>query len=280
VKVLVTGSGNSGSWQIRGEQLGSEIGAVVKSRRVISHLDIQAADLVVVVKRVDSKVLRMIREAKKPWVFDAVDFYPQPECATWSKEVAIRWVKNRITEYRPNAIVWPNGQMMEDCNTGLTETVIYHHYRPGIAINPIRLEIKTIAYEGGEQYLGGWLQEITRECERRGWAFVVNPRNMADIDVVLAVRDVRGYAQRSWKSNVKLANAHASGTPFIGSPECGYIETATGKERWIISLSDLTQMLDDLEDYNTRKAISETFIQAAIPVERAAAQLKELLNGL
>ena len=123
---------------------------------------------------------------------------------------------------------------------------------------------------------------IEAECSRRGWSFTVNPANLSDVDIVLALRDpaFSGYAQRSWKSNVKLANAHGSGTPFVGQPECGYVETASGCEYWAQDRAGLAMSFDWLESQSAREHVADRFRQCAYTVEQAAGDLRTFLETL
>lgn len=144
--------------------------------------------------------------------------------------------------------------MAEDCEGfGIPVLWLPHHHRPGIARNPIREEIRKVGYEGSPQYINQWRPHIEAECQRIGAEFVVNPPRLADVDVVLALRDAKGYAPRFWKSNVKLANAHGSGTPFIGCRESGYIETASGAEYWADNPVELRVAMDWLKSQSARE---------------------------
>ena len=278
MNLLFTGRGGSGSWTVRGEQLGQACGATVKP--LAGREDCKAADLVVVVKRTPSIVTTSLQG--KPWVFDLVDFYPQPTCRFWSQDEAIGWVRHQIKHLRPNGIIWPTQRMREDCDIGLPGIVLPHHHRPGIARNPIREHVTTVGYEGRALYLDGWQEAIERECKRRGWEFVVNPENLADLDIVIAVRggQWRSYAATHWKSNVKLANSHGSGTPFIGQQEYGYLETRAGAEYWVDEPKGVGMCFDWLTPQSTRKQVQERFLKRAYPVEQAAADLMGFLRGL
>lgn len=280
MNLLFTGKGTSGSWACRGEQLGGALGAVVAP--MATDAQINAADLIVVVKRCPSELMERIKRSGKPWVWDVVDFYPQPEAASWSRVEAITWVRQKIRTLQPNAIIWPNARMEQDIQFDLPGLVLYHHHRPGIQANPIRERITRIGYEGQPNYLEGWEHAIHRECKARDWQFVVNPRSLSDVDVVLALRGGRfeGYAPTNWKSNVKLANAHASGTPFVGQPEYGYVETKTGMESWVMLPVDLGPAFDQLASQARRYAISRCFLKTAYPLDKAAALLREFLSGL
>lgn len=280
MNLLVTGRGGSGSWMCRGEQLGAAIRAKVKP--FATFIDAQECDLAIVVKRVPPGVLQALRTAGRRWVYDIVDAYPQPEASTWTRAQAVRWVRSKIFELRPAAVIWPNARMREDCDTGIPGLVLPHHHRPALRLNPVRARVQVVGYEGAEHYLGPWADTLQSQCNSRGWRFVTNPRRLTDLDIVVAFRagEWTGYVQRHWKSNVKLANAHGSGTPFVGQQECGYLETATGAEYWAENAGELRVALDWLEAQSTREQVRDRFVQAAFPVERAAEILTGWLRGL
>ncbi|WP_440221839.1 hypothetical protein ACQQ2N_12145 [Dokdonella sp. MW10] len=281
MKILVTGRGGAGSWTVRGEQLGAALGAQVKP--AATRMDLVHCDIAIAVKRVPESLLATINASGKPWVYDVVDAYPQPEASGWSRDEAIRWMQRRLAELSPDAIIWPTQRMREDCDTGRTPGIVLpHHHRPGIASNPIRERVAVVGYEGAAHYLGGWESTLRDQCRDRGWSLALNPASLSDVDIVVALRGApwTGYAQRHWKSNVKLANAHASGTPFIGQAERGYVETATGAEYWAENAAELRVCFDWLDAMTTREQVHDRFIQAAYSVERAARDLEAWLRGL
>ena len=274
-RVLVTGrGGRAGSWRMRGEQLGTALGATVCAMAN----DLHDHDLAVVVKRTPRPVVRALRGRR--WVWDIVDAYPQPEAYGWTRDRAIRWLRSRLLRLRPAAVLWPTRRMREDCDTGLPGLVLPHHHRIGIARNPVRRDVRRVGYEGEPAYLGGWAAVVAAQCARRGWEFVVNPPRLADVDIALALRDGGGYVCRHWKSAVKLANAHASGTPVVAVPESGYLETATGAERWARDEAELARAFDALQCWDTRARISDAFVRHAYPVERAARDLRSFIDAL
>lgn len=280
MQILTTGRGTSGSWVVRGSQLGEACGATVKPRATLA--DCQVADMIVVVKRLDDALLANVRASGKPWAYDVLDAYPQPECATWQRSEAVAWVQKRVRLLAPTAVIWPNRRMREDCDTGLPGLVLPHHHRPGIKRNPIREQVQVVGYEGAPQYLGGWRSTLEDECTRRGWRFTVNPAHLADLDIVVAMRggEWESYPSSHWKSGIKLANAHGSGTPFVGHPECGYTENASGAEYWAVDRASLATSFDWLASQAAREAVSERFLQKAYTVQQAAADLKAFLGGL
>jgi len=275
VRVLVTGRGGSaGSWIVRGEQLGKAIGATVQPMAASAV----GFDVAVVVKRTPPQAMKALQGRR--WVWDIVDAYPQPEAYGWERSDAVAWVQRRIRELKPAAMIWPTARMREDCDTGLPGIVLPHHYRPRIGVNPIRDRVQVVGYEGAPAYLGSWRALLEDECARRGWRFAVNPAALTDLDIVVALRGAGGYVSRHWKSNVKLANAHGSGTPFVGQQECGYIETRTGAEYWAEDAPSLSRAFDWLTDQGAREAIADRFLQGAYPVQRAADALKAFLHAL
>lgn len=280
MRLLFTGRGGNGSWEVRGNQLGAACGARVQL--MASRADCGEADIIVAVKRIPPLLLDAIRKSGRKWVLDVVDFYPQPACAAWDQEASIAWAKQQIKALNPSAVIWPTVRMMDDCSDGRPALVLPHHHRQGIARNKIREKVATIGYEGRAAYLGGWVPMLERECRRRGWRFVTNPQHLADLDIAIAVRggEWDNYASRHWKSNVKLANAHGSGTPFVGNAEWGYMETACGGEFWVDDANHLREAFDRLTPKSAREAISSRFLRRAYPVASAAADLSGFLASL
>jgi hypothetical protein len=277
VKILVTGTGKSGSWAVRGDQLGRAIGA-----RVVPRLDYRTdADVVVLVKRPLLNAARVARESGARLVYDLVDAWHQPEGNWWPRSRAMEWLRNQITLVSPDALVVANSVMASDCREVADKPtlVLAHHAREGQARNPIRERVATVGYEGAEHYLNGWRPIVERECARRGWRFVTNPPALADLDIVVALREPQGYAARNWKSNVKLANAQGSGTPCVLCRERSYVEFASGAEEWADTEGELVAAFDALEDRDVRRARSEKLLAAAPHIADVAYEYKEFLCG-
>ena len=279
MNILVTGRGTSGSWKVRGVQLGKALGARVKPKA--DESDIYWADAVVLVKRPLHDFMHALKQSGKPWFWDVVDFYPQPAATGWSKKYAISWVQKQIKTYKPTGVIWPNEKMALDCSNSENDIVLYHHHRPNIQLNKIREKVSVVGYEGSEKYLGYWKSKIIKQCEIRNWNFVINQGTHVDWDICIALRSSEhsGYVQKNWKSNVKLANAQGSGTPFIGAFESGYIETASESEIYCGNFSDLEAAFSMLEDYQMRKYISESLRSKAYSVADAAADMQVYLKA-
>lgn len=282
MNVIVTGKGKSGSFKIRGDQLGSAMGFRVTPNAL--DLDIRKADAIILVKRPTEAIVASAHHNKVPIIWDVVDSWPQPHGNEWDRRECMSWLTTMVAEIKPVAIVAATRRMTEDLLEVVKVPVkwIPHHHRPGIAVNPIREHVKVIGYEGGGNYVSRWGAILQKECLERGMRFVQNSGvdALSAFDVVVGLRDQRGYAARHWKSNCKLANAHGSGTPFIGSRECGYLETSTGHEYWAEDREQLRVALDWLERQDTRHTIHGEFLSAAITIESVAAQYKEWLSQL
>jgi len=280
MNILFTGKGKAGSWKIRGEQLGYAMKAAVAPHA--TAIEIAQSDFVIVVKRCPDDVLRELRKQGKKWVFDALDCYPQPQCSSWSRQQAIDWIQQEVARLNPSAVLWPNCQMMMDCNDGRPAAVLYHHHRPSLPIHTPQDRKLTIAYEGSEAYLESWKSVLYHQSAKRGWIFVINPSSIADADVIVALRSQRhaGYAQVNWKSNVKLANAQGSGVPFIGQPEKGYLETASGAEIFIENEKQLSDALDAVASLDVRASMSRIQLKKRYSVEQAADDLRSFIYGL
>ena len=267
MNVLFTGRGTSGSWQIRGAQLGAAIGAAA----VPNALDVAPYDIAVLVKRPTAELLRRLRRENVRILWDVVDAWPQPAGNDWTKERCLAWLEETVVMIRPAGIVAATEAMAADCEKfGVPVLALPHHARPGLRMNPIR-PVKVVGYEGGEQYIAKWRPVIEAECTRRGWEFVMQPAELADVDIVLALRDSEGYAPRNWKSNVKLANAQGSGTPVICNREAGYLESASGAERWADTPEELAAAFDELEATAVRRDASKTLRNAAPSIDSVAA---------
>jgi hypothetical protein len=270
MKIVITGRGTSGSFQIRGAQLGAAIGARVER----NAMRFDGADVIVIVKRCERPTLDAAHASGKPVIWDVVDAWPQPEGNAWTQEQAMEWLRRDIKKMRPAGIVAATDRMRQDIEAIVGDKVpvltLPHHARPGIEPNPIRAEIKTIGYEGGHQYLGRWQGWLQAEAQAIGAQFVINPRRLADLDVVVAVRDCSGYPAKAWKSNVKLANAQGSGTPVILSRECGYLETMAGCERWVSGRDELRLALAGMLPHATRVGIHQCLLPAAPSLDKIA----------
>lgn len=275
MRAIVTGRGTSGSWQVRGLQLGKAIGAKVQPNA--RDFD---CDLIIGIKRLDAETLHAIRRSGVPWVWDCVDSYPQPVCSSWTRAQSMAWLKQKVEELKPDGIVWPNKRMQHDAEYEGEQIVLYHHGRPDSKPGIIREHIREVGYEGSERYLGEYSKWLPRECERRGWRFNINPPDLGQMDIVVAFREGQyaGYPQHCYKSNIKLANAQITGRPFVAAPEDGYVETASGAEYFVTGKNAISIAFDSLKSQETRQKVSQKMLAAAPTIDKIAEQYKAWLS--
>lgn len=276
-RILVTGTGRSGSWKIRGEQLGEAIGADVLPR--VGYEDCSAAELIVIVKRAPPETLDLVRRSGRPWVWDVVDAWPQRPGHPLAEREARRWLKNSLLQLQPSAVVWPTQRMQEDARWSGPQLVLPHHAWPRYTTQPLNDQVKVAGYEGAAHYLGRWRAVLEQECALRGWRFAVNG-DLQQADIGVALRDVGGYAATHWKSNCKLANLQALGIPALCSPESGYQESACGSEVWIQSAGGIAAALDQLEPLAERHRMRAATHAARVDLASIAAAYREWLDGL
>lgn len=210
-------------------QLGTAIGA-----RVVSHPadeDLGWANVVVLVKRALLVWGDRVRQSGKPFVWDALDFWNQPEQNSLTREQAIDLLREHAQQYQPDLIIGATQAMADAASHGsmLTPFVgayLPHHARPSLKAGAVKQEVRTVAYEGTRKYLGRWGHAIERECARRGWDFVINPANLADADIIVAFRDAEwdGWICQEWKSGVKVVNAMTAGRPIVSQPSAAMRE--------------------------------------------------------
>lgn len=254
MRVLITGNGTSGSWRIRGEQLGEAIGADVLPHAV----SVTGYDVCVIVKRHPHSIVQACREARLPLVWDIVDPWPQPRGNNWSEDEAKAWLHNELMRVRPSMVIAATQRMADDIKAlGWSAVCVPHHYRPGTQRNEVRPQVQVVGYEGSLSHLGTWAGVVQAECDRRGWVFAPNG-DYRTFDIVLGLREANGYPAHAWKSCVKLANAQAAGVPFVGSPECGYLEIRVpGIERFVQSAGVLRQAFDTLAHEKERRRVAD-----------------------
>lgn len=247
--------------------------------------DANGMDVVVLVKRPGAGQLGQLRDSSKRLVWDIVDSWPQPEGNMWSRAECMAWLRAQLSIIRPDALIAATRQMAEDCGEfGLPVSCVPHHCRPVLPLNSIRGNVRAVGYEGSDAYLGRWRRVLEKECAKRGWVFVANPAHLADVDIVVALREAAGYGPRNWKSNVKLANAQGSGTPFVGNRESGYVEQAVpGCERWADTEEELHAAFSALSHPKERGRVSRWMLAVAPRLPKVSGQmlgwLKEIVSG-
>lgn len=265
MKILVTGNSHrSGSWTIRAEQLGRTAGATV----AVGATDPAGYDVCVALKRHDPQLPARCRASGVPYVWDIVDPWPQPEGNTWGDAEAKSWLHKELLRTRPNLVLAATHAMAADVrNFGFDAVCIPHHHRQTCRPVPVREEVATVVYDGSLVQLGGWAETLADLCQERGWRLLaghLSDEEYHAADIVVALRDGSGYAPRTWKSAVKLANAQACGIPFVASPERGYKEIAVpGCERFVSTPKELSAAFAALSPAKERRRVSEWMLTVA-----------------
>lgn len=284
MNVLICGSGK-GSYEVRGRQLGAALGARVTSKPLDD--DFRWADVVVLVKRAGMAWAEQVHRFGKPIVWDALDFWRQPEENSLSESESKALLQAHIHAIRPALVIGATEAMAQACGG----VYLPHHSRPGLTPSPARDAVTTVGYEGTRKYLGRWGKAVEQECARRGWKFVINPTDLRDCDILVAFRDAEwdGWMCREWKSGVKLVNATAAGRPVICQPSAAareidpagsVIETpdqvCKAFDRWEKYIgwreSAVHQCVDDSDAF-TLSAVAERYRQIlqAVKTSRVAA---------
>lgn len=273
-RILVTGGGNAGSWQVRGVQLGAAIDAYsVKPRATLAEMKEHA--IIIVVKRVDQQVRTALRNCGRLVIWDCVDAYPQPN--HMGRGEAISHMLHYAQELGARFMIGATKRMAVDLGTSYD---LPHHgwARPGFQL---RREVKNVVYEGHVRYIAGYRAFLEAECARRGWHFLINPERYVDGDIAVSFRgrEWDGYTTRCWKSNVKLANAQVTGMPFVGTPEAGYRETASGEEVWAETQEEIRAAFDYLTPYEVREKVHRSFLSHAPTLPSIARRYREILRS-
>ncbi len=220
-KALFVGGG-AGSWQIRGVQVAGALGGRCTAHPTAS--DWRWAEVVVLVKRAIEAWGPAARASGRPVIWDALDFWTQPDENGQDEAALVAEVRRRREVYRLTHVIGATQAMAE----AIGGVYLPHHHWPGLRPEPVRTTARIVAYEGTPKYLGRWFSVLVEACEARGWSFRVNPATLTEADIVVALRDGKwdGDLCRRWKSGVKYANALAGGRPVIAQRSAAFDEIA------------------------------------------------------
>lgn len=223
MKALFTSKSSAGAWQIRGMQIAQTCDEWIASNSP-SEDEIEAADVVCIVKKTDNRTLGLCKQKNKLLVLDVVDFWPQN--GNMDKPLnrfeSLQLVRKLVKNIEPDALIFPNFAMWAELRSSFPvtpSTFIYHHFRPEFSNIDHQIElrpIKVIGYEGAD-YLGEWLEIAGNICGELGIEFVVNPSSLMDVDAVFSARGsiFRTFLNCNFKSNVKASNAIGANKPFL-----------------------------------------------------------------
>lgn len=274
MNVLLIGHG-SGSWTMRGQQLGAALGARVTSAP--TEADWHWAERVVLVKRAGLPYAARARALGLPVVWDALDFWRQPMDNRLPEPAARRLLQHTIDQIQPTLVVGATEAMA----VAAGGSYLPHHGRLGLTPTPARETFAVVGYDGAPAYLDCWGTAIAAQCATRGWTFVVNPPDLAAVDLLVALRGGRwdGWVCREWKSGVKLVNAILAGRPVITQPSAAARELQPAGTI-LDSLAELPDALDFWVDPRGRRAVVDESVTRApaFTVDAIAAQYARLLE--
>lgn len=280
MNVLLAGAGK-GSWTIRGEQLGAAIGARVRVEP--SRDDWAWADLVVIVKKAWHRLAPAAHAYDVPIVWDAVDCWQQPADHPMTEVQSRTLLKKQLEAIRPILVIGATDAQARAATavSGVKAVYLTHHSRPGLVPQAPRQNVQTVAYEGNALYLGAWAAHLQKACQARGWSFLVNPSDLLEADVVVALREGPwdGYMPRAWKSGVKLVNALAAGRPVLTQASSAQ-EDIGGPGSIVETPAALDAALDCWASHSARREAYEVCLRVApeyqLPV--VAARYRSILE--
>ncbi len=275
MKLLVVGSG-SGSWTMRGQQLGAALGARVTSSPTSN--DWRWADVAILVKRFGARLAPHAKAVGVPVVWDALDCWRQPMDNVLGEGEATARLRAQAQATGARLVIGAT----EAQAAAVGGVYLPHHSWAGLTPAPVRETVRTVAYQGGAAFLGHWRDRLERLCTARGWRFVVNPPDIGEADILVALRDGMwdGWQCRRWKSGVKLANAIAAGRPVITQPSAAFdeirppgtlVETPHDLEAALVLWASYERRLDAAEAAAT--------LAGAYTVEAVADRYRRILEG-
>lgn len=249
MNILVVGAGK-GSWQMRGLQLGAALGARVSSSP--TDADWHWAERVILIKRDGPRWIARARALNIPVVWDALDFWQQPAENRLNPTEAMALLQAAIDQMQPALTIGATRAMA----TAAGGRYVSHHGHVDLQPTPARESCTLVGYNGDARYLGMWGQVLQAACAARGWTFVVNPPDLAAMDILVALRGGvwDGWMCRQWKSGVKLVNAWLAGRPILRQ------DSAASREldppgSVMETVSDLAAALDAWTPVAARQAV-------------------------
>src|SRR5262245_12343343 len=219
MNVLIVGDGK-GSWQMRGVQLGRAIDARVVTRP--TDIDWKWSELVVLVKKHAAKFAPEVHKRGLPLIWDALDFWQQPAENNAEKAQALGLFQKHVQAIKPSLVICATQAMADHCGG----VFLPHHTWENLTAQKLREKVETVAYQGNPNCFGPWHGILAKACKARGWTFKMDPPDLHNVDVVVALRSVawNGWICREWKSGVKLGNAIVAGRPVITQDSAAFRE--------------------------------------------------------
>lgn len=276
MNVLMVGGDTKGAWQMRGVQLGAALGARVTAAP--RPADWRWADVVVLVKRAAVHWQAEARQLRVPVLWDALDYWAQPQENAQPREAAIRQLRAIQQAARVDVVIAATQAMADDVGG----VYVSHHSRLGVRPAPVRLTVEAVGYDGTPKYLGRWRVALEQACATLGLRFVINPADPRDVDALVSFRDGPwdGWICRSWKSGVKHVNAIVAGRPILTQPTAAHTELAP-VGALVDTIEALTQGVRLVTCRETRDAAYQQGLARAnaFSVEAIAERYRPILAG-
>ena len=137
MNILMIGHGK-GSLEVRGRQLGGALGARVVT--VPSDDDVRWADVVVLIKRAGQAWATYVQGFKKPIVWDALDFWEQPQQNGLSEQESKALLHATIKRIRPALVIGATEAMAREAHG----VYLPHHSREGLTPAPAREVVSVV----------------------------------------------------------------------------------------------------------------------------------------
>lgn len=258
-KVLFVG-GDKGSWEMRGKQIGEQLGARYAAKH-ITPADWAWPDIVVLVKRAPEQWFSDIkRHCRAVLVWDVLDFWRQPTANDRTQDDLVREIHQTARALGVTALIGATRAMATDIGGGY----IPHHHRVGLRPTPPRARVTVVGYDGSPRYLGRWRAELEHVCAQRGLTLVINPEDLSQVDLLVSFRDKDwdGWACRHWKSGVKYGNALAAGRPIL-TQACTAFEEIRPVGAIVEAPADLGHALDAMAATDVRTCAYEEGLRRA-----------------
>jgi hypothetical protein len=266
---------DKGAWQMRGRQMAEALGARYTSKP--RPEDWQWPAVIVLVKRAAIRWADQARASRSVKIWDVLDLWLQPEHNQRRPADVAREIDAHARAIGVTRLIGATRAMA----SAIGGTYLSHHCRLGLEPAPPRPHARLVGYDGSPRYLGSWKAAIEQACARVGLSFVLNPRDLREVDALVAFRgdEWDGEICRQWKSGVKYVNAIASGRPILTQPCAAYAEIAPDGGAVITDPRDLCEALAGITSPVHRGgAYQQAFGRARrFTVESIASQYREVL---
>jgi hypothetical protein len=215
---------DKGAWQMRGRQIGDALGARWTAKPRFDEW--KKGDVVVLVKRAALAWTTQAQAARRRGVrivWDVLDYWRQPADNGRTAGDLVADIRTVAAFIQVDRLIGATQAMA----TAIGGVYLPHHARISLAPAPLRRDGHlVVAYEGQARYLEAWGPALEQVCADRGLRFVINPPDLRDADLVVALRGGAwdGAICRQWKSGIKYINALVAGRPVLTQPSAAFDE--------------------------------------------------------